>query len=67
MLTRPGSSRGASMIEVLVAIVIVIIGLLGLAGLQARSGVTEVQFLGDGNEVREKSQVQRGQHGVNGS
>ena len=42
-MLRMDRLRGASMIEVLVAIVIVIIGLLGLAGLQARSGVVEVE------------------------
>ena len=41
MLTR--QQRGATMIEVLVAVVIVIIGLLGLAGLQAKAGQVEVE------------------------
>jgi type IV pilus assembly protein PilV len=35
--------RGATLIEVLVAIVIVVIGLLGLAGLQARINLSEME------------------------
>ena len=40
---HPRSARGATMIEVLVAVIIVIIGLLGLAGLQAKAGQVEVE------------------------
>ena len=40
---NPRSARGATMIEVLVAVIIVIIGLLGLAGLQAKAGQVEVE------------------------
>jgi len=35
--------RGATLIEVLVAIIIVVIGLLGLAGMQARINVSEME------------------------
>jgi type IV pilus assembly protein PilV len=43
MLIPHPRARGATMIEVLVAIVIVIIGLLGIAGLQAKAGQVEVE------------------------
>jgi type IV pilus assembly protein PilV len=43
LIAHPGRARGATMIEVLVAVIIVIIGLLGLAGLQAKAGQVEVE------------------------
>lgn len=40
---RPGAERGASLIEVLVAMVVLAIGLLGLVGLQARLQVVQAE------------------------
>jgi type IV pilus assembly protein PilV len=43
LIAHPRRARGATMIEVLVAVIIVIIGLLGLAGLQAKAGQVQVE------------------------